>query len=359
LFSFFRNQSASNVNQIPEIYSMSLTEQLFIESDVKATYTKILTDVVERCHGMKPELEKLLWDSCVQNEAQEGLITHLATAMYKKSELFLVYVPSVEIIRKATPEETEKIRADYKKTGDSKIGVFISFKNYQKTSMLLIYSTLEYCILSSLHKTVNIAKAVQLKLSELRSSVALADASVAVEQATSIADALRKGDDVLIDAKDSIETATPNIEPTEKAIGFLDTKKSFVLGLPQSYIGGIQTGGIGSTGEADARAVDRGLKPYFSSIIAPAVKALFDIEIEYRSQDYAEMTSALEVLKTFDLVSDENISRDSKRQIIARVFDLDPKKELKALEEQDEDVEDEPEPPAINPVGAPPPGRFA
>jgi hypothetical protein len=71
------------------------------------------------------------------------------------------------------------------------------------------------------------------------------------------------------------------------------------------------------------------------------------------------MTSALEVLKTFDLVSDENISRDSKRQIIARVFDLDPKKELKALEEQDEDVEDEPEPPTINPVGAPPPGRFA
>src|SRR5690606_29068033 len=153
-----------------------------------------------------------------------------------------------------------------KKRGESETGVFISFKGYRRTDMLTIYSNLEYCILASLHKTVNIAKAVQIKINDLRASVSLNDSEVARAQARSIATALGKGKDVYLDVKDIIEAARIDTAPTEKAIGFLDAKRAFILSLPLSYISGLQTPGIGSTGEADARAVDNGLKQYFLTV---------------------------------------------------------------------------------------------
>ncbi len=123
--------------------------------------------------------------------------------MTEQKELFLVYVPSVNVLRKATTQEEETIRADYKKSGESKTGVFVSFKNYRRTEMLSIYSALEYCVIASLHKTLNISKAIQIKISELRASVSLKDESVARGQASALAKALAAGKDIFLDARDA------------------------------------------------------------------------------------------------------------------------------------------------------------
>lgn len=334
-FSFFnrghQSTSGSTGAELPAIYSLSLKSEDFIRSDLLATYTKILTDVVERMHGLPKEKEPLLWDNCVQSEATVGLVTFLAEAMVSLNDLFLVYIPSVKVLRKADPSEQAQITADYKKSGESSKGIYISFKRYRRTEMLKIYSELEYCVLASLYKTVNISKAVQVKISELRKSVSLADADKAVAQGVEIADALRAGLDVMLDAGDTITTSTPEIGPTEKAIGFLDAKKSFILGLPIAYVTGLQTGGLGSTGEADMRAVERGLKQYFVSIIQPVVQKLFDCEVTFKSQDFRQITSALETLKTFELVSDDLLSLETKRQIMARLFEVDPDEEARAI----------------------------
>lgn len=363
IFSFgFKSQKELSDSELPEIFPLSLTVDTFIKSDLLSTYLKILTDVIERTHGLKPEYENSLWDNCLQSEANEGLVTLLAQAMTDKADLFLVYVPSVKVLRKANVTEQEQIRADYKKTGESKVGVYVSFKKYRRTEMLEIYSRFEYCVLSSLNKSLNISKAVQVKINELRSSVSLADSGVAVEQAKSIAQALRNGNDVLLDKNDEITTATPDTSSTEKAIVFLDAKRAFILGLPMAYISGEQTGGIGASGENDMRAVERGLKQYFVSIIQPVLKALFQAETEFKSQDFRQMTTALEVLKTFDLVSDENMSKESKQEIIARVFDLDPEQEQKQIEAETKYREDDLErnPPIQNrvtPINNPPRGN--
>lgn len=331
--SFLSNPVKSSCG-IEEIYPLHLSSDVFRKSDILATYTKILTDVIERTHGIGEDHESLLWDNCLQNESTNGLITLLAEAMTCQSELFLVYKPGVNILRHADQKEREKIIADYKKSGESKTGVYISFRNYRRTDMLIIYSLLEYCALSSFHKTVNISKAVQIKINDMRASTALADASVAIEQAKSIAEALREGNDVMLDVKDQVTTATPNIEPTEKAIGFLDAKRAYILGLPISYVSGLQTPGIGSTGEADMRAVERGLKQYFKSIVHPVLLALFGDDTTFKTQDFRQIASGLEALKTFDLVSDESLSAKSKQEIIARMFDLNPKEELRALKKE-------------------------
>lgn len=335
LFSFLnRTSDASGDCELPDIYPLALTCNVFIKADLKATYRKILTDTLERTHGLNDDQSQLLWDNCVQNESTSGLVTLLVEAMINKADLFLVHNKAVKVLRPATSAEQQQIRADYKQKGDSKIGVFLSFRNYDRTDMLSIYAALEHCILASLHKTVNISKAVQIKMSELRASTSLADSGVATAQAKALAEALKSGKDVFLDADDEITTATPNIAPTEKAITFLDAKRAYYLDLPISYVSGLQTPGIGSTGEADMRAVERGLKQYFFSIIQPTLKAIFDADTEFKSQDFRQITSALEALKTFDLVSDENFSVEAKREILARMFDIDPDAEAKALKRE-------------------------
>lgn len=340
LFNFLAGGSSTD-NGLEEIFPLNVVKNDFIRTDIVSTYIKILTDTVERTFGIKPELEPLLWDNCVQTDATEGLITLLANAMTDQKDLFLVYVPSVKVLRVATSQEEKQIREDYKTKGESKVGVFISFKKYRRTQMLNIYSDFEYCVLGSLNKTLNISKAVQVKISDLRGSVSLVDSEVAKSQGKAIANALSNGKDIMIDAKDTIETATPDTSATEKAIGFLDAKKSWILSLPTSYVSGLQTPGIGSTGEADMRAVERGLKQYFVSIIRPTLESLFGIKVEFKSQDFRQIDTALEVLKTFDLVTDENISATSKLNIIARVFELDLDQEKKNLEKEAKEREKE------------------
>lgn len=332
--ALFSRRDAQATNELPDIFPLSVASDAFIKSDIEATYTKILTDTLERTHGIPKEQVPLLWDNCVANETQHGLVSHLVGAMVNQRDLCLVYRKAVNVLRIATYEEAEQIKKDYKDKGKSEGGVFISFRNYRRTDMLKIYSALEYCILSSLHKTVNISKAVQIKIADLRSSVALADAGVAEAQARAIALALKAGQDIYCDVKDEITNATPDVSPTEKAIGFLDAKRAFYLGLPLAYISGLQAGGIGATGEADNQSIERGLKQYFFSIIHPVLYALFEADTEFKSQDFRQMNSALEAAKTFELISDNLLSQTAKKDILARMFDIDPEEEQENLEEE-------------------------
>lgn len=341
-FSFKSSGSDSNSSELPNIFPFGLKCTDFVKFDLYSTYTKILTDVAERSHGLDDDEQAMLWDSVVQSESNCGLISLLAWAMVGKCDLFLVIKEGV--IRKATDEEVKLIKADYAKQAESKTGVYVSFQNFLKTDMLTIYSDLEYAILSSLNKTLNLSKAIQIKIDELRSSVGLADSDVAIEQARNIARSLSNGKDVLLSGKDVIETAKVDVTPTQSAMQFLDGKRAFILGFPLSYISGEQTGGIGSTGEGDARAVEQGLKQYFYSIWKPICKALFDAEVKFKSLDFKDMAQALEALKTFDIVSNDFLSVESKQQIMARVWDLDADEEAKNLEADKAAGLDDPQP---------------
>jgi hypothetical protein len=326
-------------SDLPEIFPFQISNSNFVRTDLITTYTKILTDAMDRVHGLSAEDDKILWDSCVQTDANKGLITLLAESMTDMSELFLVYTPAISVLRKATNAEADAIRRDYIAQGKSNQGIFISFKGYRRTEMLKIYSGFEYCVVSSLHKSLNVSKALQLKIHKLRESVSLSDSSVARTQAKSMAEALSKGKDILMDGQDQIESAQPDTTASEKSIMFLDAKRCFYLGLPLSYVNGEQTPGIGSTGEADTRAVERGLKQYYLSILQPVLESIFAKTTEFKSQDFRQIAASLEVLKGLDLTTSEFMSTQAKREIVQRVFDLDPEKEKKNL-----DLEEPPTP---------------
>lgn len=329
---FNKAVSGSTGASVDEIYKFGMHCDAFVKADVYATYRKILIDVIERTHGIPDDVQKHLWDNVVASEAPEGLISLLVEGMYNRGEVFIVY--KSDVMRKADPAEKEKIREDYKREGRSSTGTYLNFKSFDTTDLVKIFSALEYAVLKGLHKSVNLSRAIQLKISELRKSVALGDAQVAIDQAKSIASALRDGDDIIIDVGDEIVTATPDVTPAEKAIAFTNQKRAYYLGFPMSYISGEQTGGIGSTGEGDNRAIERGLKAFYYSIIKPALKAIFNIDTTFKSTDFREMGTALEALNTFELISPEILSTKAKNRIIARLLDLDFEQEEKDKAEE-------------------------
>jgi hypothetical protein len=307
--------------ELPELYPFSLEYSEFVNSDIKSIYTKILTDVVDRTQGISEELEMNLWDNCLANEASKGLVTLLSEAMTYKKDLYLVF--QNDVLRKATQQELTTIRDDYQSKGFSDIGVYISFGSYKRTDMLRVYSEMEYSVLNSLNKKLNISSAMMFKMSGLRESVANSNKEPIETQAKTMTSALALGRNVLMDQNDSIEMAVPDMATTKEAIEFLDSKRAFYLNLPNSYITGSLTSGIGSTGESDTKAIERGLRGYYVSIIKPVVEALFGISLSYKSQDFRMIQTAFEAIKTFELVGNDYISDENKKLIVDRLLDID------------------------------------
>jgi hypothetical protein len=332
----FRSVTSATQAELPDIFSLAMKSDYFVDTDVMNVYSKILTDCIDRTQGIPEKVQPLLWDNFLQNEATDGLISLISKAMAHKDDLFLVYDEAILLLRQANPEESKQIEEDYQNKGESDVGIYVSFECYHRTDMVRIYSSMEYCTVASLNKMMNLSKALQLKMNDLRGTVSLSDSAIAIEQAQAIAIALARGKDVLIDKNDEIFTGTPDISSIKESIQFLDAKKSFYYGMPLSYINGEQTPGIGSTGEADAKAVERGLRQYFTSVLKPILDALFDIKTSFKSNDFRQIASALEAIKTFELVGDDLITLESKRLIISKLFDIDlsdqPKGDAKPIQ---------------------------
>jgi hypothetical protein len=326
LSSFFNwgnlNQGAQDQSEMPSIFPLNVSKDLFVKTDIINIYSKILTDVCERVHGLSEEQTQLLWDNCLKSESGDGLITLLAKAMTDKADLFIVYEKALKLIRRAAGIETQQIKSDYLKQGYSTAGIYISFKNYSRSDMVKLYAALEYSTVAGLNKSLNLSSGIQFKMNDLRASTSLNNSGEVKQQAADLAKALGDGKDVYLDAKDMIVTSSPDVSSVQESIKFINQKRSFYLGLPESYINGEQTGGIGSSGENDTRAVERGLKSYYFSIIKPALEVLFGGSYSYKSQDFRQILGSMEVIKTFSLVDEELVSRQNKTMIINRLLDL-------------------------------------
>lgn len=304
------------------IFPFPVKESAFVQWDMMTIYSRIITDVLERTQGIPEEQEPLLWDNCVKSESSEGLVTLLSSAMVSMAELFLVFDKGTNVIRKADPTEEAKIRADYKAGNESTAGLYISFKCFYKSEMVKIYSTQEYCAVAALSKLQNISRSLQLKIANLRSTTGLNDSADAKAQGVALAEQLAAGRDLMMDGEDKVDMTVPDLTATKTSLQFIASKQCQYLGMPSSYFDGELAGGLGDKSSADAKAVERGLKPYFFSVVKPVVEALFDADVTFKSSDFDEITSSLELLKTFDITSDEYLSKENKQLIVNKKFGL-------------------------------------
>lgn len=334
-FNWFTGSSSTM--KLPQIFPMLVDQKNFVSIDAETIYKRILTDVLERTDGLSDEQQVLLWDNCLGSENQDGLVSSLAKAMVMQSELFLVYIPGLKLIREANPTEQAEIRADYKKQGESKSGVFITFKNFRQSEMIRLYSALEYCGINSFWKSMNLSKALQIKINELRSSTGLTDKNDIAAQALEIAQALSEGLDIYIDAKDILELLKPDLTATNSAMELIAQKRSFYLGLPASYITGIASKGMSDTGRGDSKKIEQGLRAYYFSIIKPTIERLFSIKTTFKSDDFDQIMASMDVLKTFSITDDEMVSLENKTEILNKMLGLpkeskgDPPKKAEVL----------------------------
>lgn len=341
----FTTKGSQDLSELPNIFPIPILQKDFVSIDLQAIYTRILTDVFERTQGIPKDAQNLLWDNCLASEKQDGLVSLLAKAMVGKSDLYLVYIPGLKLIRKADQPEESQIRADYLARGESKVGVYITFKNYTRTDMLTFYSILEYCTVGGLWKQANLSKALQIKIKNLRASVSLAESADAKDQLKKISTSLAEGKDVGLDGEDILELLKPDMSTHAETMGFIAQKKSLYLGMPSSYIDGQAPKGLGDSGKGDSKSTERGLKGYYFSLAKPVVEGIFKVTTTFKSEDSDGLATALETLKTMDITSDEYLSKDNKTLVVNKAFGLD------ANEVGDEPEQIETPPPAV----APPP----
>lgn len=319
----------SEADKLPDIFPIPISDKDFITIDVQNIYTRILTDVLERTDGIKDELKPLLWDNCLASEKPDGLVSLVTKAMAEKKELFLVYALATKVVRSATEEEAQTIRAGYKekaepvKLGEGAIGLFISFKQYCRTDMVRFYSALEYCAVGGLWKAANISKSVQIKIDGLRANVSLNDSAAAKSQAKAMADGMKEGRDILADAKDVIESLAPDMTATNATLELIAKKQSNYLGLPPTYFGAEGKATMNDSGKGDSRKVEQGLKAYYFSIIKPIVEGLFTVKTTFKSNDAENIEASLKVLETMDRTSEAWINAENKTKIVNKAFGLD------------------------------------
>lgn len=319
-FNWFGGSGSST--KLPEIFPMVVGQKDFVSIDCETIYKRILTDVLERTEGLSEDQKVLLWDNCLGSEKQDGLVSMLAKAMVDKSALFLVYIPGLKLIRKANSVEEQTIRADYKAKGESATGIYITFENFRQSDMIKLYSALEYCGVNSFWKSMNLSKALQIKVSELRSSTGMNDKADLEKQAVEIAKALSEGLDIYIDAKDVLELLNPDLTATNSAMELIEKKRSFYLGLPASYLQGDSSKGLNDSGKGDQKKVEQGLRGYYFAIVKPVLKGIFGKDTTYKSEDFDQIMASMEVMKTFSITDDELVSMDNKRGILNKMLGL-------------------------------------
>lgn len=314
------NQQYTPQNELIEIFPFPIDEVDFVKVDVVQMLKRVLSDASDRTQGITDDQRNLFFDNFVKNENTKGLLTLLTEAMYLKQDLYLSYDKTLNLVEVPDSQKKVQIKADYLREGKSELGVYVSFKNYYKTDMLKIYSSLEYFTIAALYKQLNVAKSLQVKIHKLRESVSEKDSEVAVEQAKKIAEAMSKGKDVLMDELDSILSLMPNLDSVNASISFIKDKQAFYLGMPKSYIDGTQNSGLGDSGQGESLAIDRGLKSYFKSILKPILDQLFQVKCEFKSETSLDIPKVLEMLKTFDITSDDYMSKEQKTDLLNKLL---------------------------------------
>jgi hypothetical protein len=158
----------------------------------------------------------------------------------------------------------------------------------------------------------------------MRKTIGLTESDPVKQQAADIANALIDGRPAVLDAKDMVDLLVTDTAPLDSIALDLQAEISLILGLPISWVAGKQKVGLGDSGDADARSIERGLEPYFWESIHPAFSLLFGINLKFKSENYQNVSQGLEALKTMELVSDDYISKDNKILLVSKLLDVVP-----------------------------------
>lgn len=291
-------------------FTLRLCRDDFCRIKTETLFKKMLQRCYSRSEGATDKQKiKSLFDSSERSDAAKGLISLLACAMTKKEEMGLIYEKGV--VRIATFDEKEEIKKQYSKNVSPlavKKGVLVDFRKYDLSDLVMAYMSIIYDILSSMNTQVGLAQALQIKINALRGTVSAVGKDDPIEQAKAINNALNKGQSVLLDKNDTVETLTLNSDSVKNAVAFVNSLMASDLGVSLSFVNGELTTGMSATGEADANADEYGFQDMFNSIFKPTCDPLYSWTLQFITDDwrwFAAMADKLIIVENSALLSIE------------------------------------------------------
>lgn len=294
------------ITDLASPYKLAVDEKIFVDFQTSLLYQKILKRCYAKSLNFPEEAALNLWDSVELSNAQYGTISLISDAMTKKQELILVNDSG--IVRLATSEEAEKIKKDYSDGKTSQKGVYMNFQKYTMTDIIKIYMSLIYDIMGGAKTNLGLAKSLQVKIADLRKTIATSSSDDAKSQAQAIVEALKNGRSVGVDAGDSIVTTELQTQPIVDGLKLVYGCLASILGVSTSFICGELTSGMAVTGEADINANEDGIKDFFNSVFKPIHDKLFDIKLKFKTDNWRkvkEFASIIPYIESSMYISDE------------------------------------------------------
>lgn len=305
------------ITDLASPYKLAVDEKVFVDFQTALLYQKILKRCYAKSKGFPDEAALNLWDSVELSNAQYGTISLISNAMTHKQELILVN--DAGIVRLATSDEAETIKKDYAEKGKSAFGIYTNFQKYTMTDIIKIYMSLIYDIMGGAKTNLGLTKALQIKLADLRKTIATSSSEDAVSQAKAIAEALKNGKSVGIDAGDSIVTTELQTTPIVDGLKLVYGCLASLLGVSTSFICGELTSGMAVTGEADVNANEDGIKDFFNSVFKPIHDKLFDIKLTFKTDNWRKIKEFSSVIPYIE--SSLFITEEQKKKFFDFIFE--------------------------------------
>ena len=320
LFKSIFNKGEGVYTDLIVPFELSMRKMDFINFKTASLYRKILTRCYNKTKGFDNEEKKLsLFDSAEQSNARYGLITEISKLMTNKGKECIVYDSG--IVRKATTEEQSKIEKDYEKQASSTVGILVNFQKYTLTDVIKMYMGFIYDIFDCMNTNLGTARSLQVKIANMRNTISANAVNDPKEQAKNIVDAIKAGRAVMIDSADMLEQTAVNTESVKNAITLVAGQLASEIGVPLSFVIGELASGMAVTGEADANAEEQGIKDFWTSIFKPIVTKLYDIKIEFKTDNWRKIKEYAQLLPYIE--SSSILDYETKEKIINGLFEED------------------------------------
>ena len=325
-FSDIFKNSEKTETDLSSPFKICMTKDDFVKIKTKNLYKKILSRCYSRSEGATDEKKiQSLYDSSEASAGKEGLISLIAGAMFLKKEIIIIY--NAGVVREAKNEEEKKqIRQYYEEIEKQKVlesipqnqdtiknknqlkGIILNFQKYELTDVIKAYLSMVYDILESMNTQIGITKSLQIKISNLRSTVSVAGKDEPIKQAQDINDGLKAGKSALLDKNDEVLLLKIDSDSVKNAMSLVNSLIASELGVSLSFVSGELTTGMSATGEADANADEYGFQDFFNSIFKPACDNLYDWKLRFVSDDWRyfnAMIGNLIIVENSALLSDK------------------------------------------------------
>lgn len=303
-------------------FKLYMEEPNFVQIETKELFKNLLIECYNKSTGLSDKQSLAMWDNFERfnDKTTAGFIGMIAEAMTNKTTAYIVYDKTTGVIRKATSAEQSEIRKDYQNKAKSDVGIMANFTRYDKADIIKLYYALLYNVVDGLNTSINVTKAVKYMASLLREKTNKESSADIIKQAKEIVQSLKDGKPVLIDSEDKLESGTVDVKPVESAVDFICGRIAGELRVSLSYVNGKMTSGISSTGEADEQANERGIEIIFNSIFKPLVDSLFNVDLQFQSDNYHRLSAyskILPIIESSDIIDDEQ-----KAEFVKEMFNI-------------------------------------